>query len=171
MAQNSFGIMAKVEEKKTDSEVQIVEFMLGNDLFAIELYDIKEVIPYAPTTPLPNTPPYIIGIINLRGEITTVIDLKLLLQMKSETTHNENACFIVLDPAFTKRPVGILVDEVLAVSTYTDSDIDRRGSGGDDTGDHIIGVIKKKTKEGDKERTDLIIWIHIRDIMRQIHMS
>ncbi len=164
--------MAKVEEKKADSEIQIVEFMLGKDLFAIELYDIKEVIPFAPTTPLPNTPSYIIGIINLRGEITTVIDLKQLLQMESQTTHNENACFIVLDPAFTKRPVGILVDEVLAVSTYTDSDIDRRGgSGGDDTGDHIIGIIKKKTKEGDKERTDLIIWIHIRDIMRQIHLS
>jgi len=93
--------------------------------------------------------------------------------MKSETTHNENSCFIVLDSAFTKRPVGILVDEVLAVSTYTDSDIDRRGnsSAGDDSTDHIIGIIKKKTKEGDKEKTDLIIWIHIRDIMRQIHLS
>lgn len=56
------------DTKKKD--IQVVEFILGNEHFAIDLFDVREVVEYTNITKLPNSPPYIKGIIDLRGEIT-----------------------------------------------------------------------------------------------------
>ena len=62
--------------RKRQGNIQIVEFVLGKESFAIDLFDVKEVVEYTTITKLPNVPAYIKGIIDLRGEITTIIDLK-----------------------------------------------------------------------------------------------
>ena len=166
--------MAMLSRDQTDKKIgkiQVVEFMLGNDLFAVDLFDIKEVISWTVTTPLPNSPPYIIGIINLRGDVTTIVDLKQLLHITGRDVCDENTGFIVLDSVFTTRPVGIAVDEVLSVSTYHDSDVDRQIGGGGGGTDHIKGIIKKKTRVGDENRTDLLIWLDIQNIINQISLG
>src|SRR5271157_968401 len=63
-------------ERKRQGSIQIVEFILGKERFAIDLFDVKEVVEYTTITKLPNVPAYVKGIIDLRGEITTIIDLK-----------------------------------------------------------------------------------------------
>jgi purine-binding chemotaxis protein CheW len=62
-------------EKSIDT-IQVVEFVLGSEHFAIDLFDVKEVVEYTTITKLPNVPAYVKGIIDLRGEITMIIDLK-----------------------------------------------------------------------------------------------
>ena len=57
-------------------EIQVVEFILGDDIFAINLFDVKEIVEYTRIMPLPGREQFIKGIIDLRGEITTIIDLK-----------------------------------------------------------------------------------------------
>jgi chemotaxis signal transduction protein len=74
---------------KTDAtvdEVQVVEFSLGEDKFAINLFDVRENVESFSITPLPHAASYVKGIIDLRGEITTVIDLKSILKI----THNNS---------------------------------------------------------------------------------
>ena len=87
--------------------IQVVEFILGNDLFAIDLFDTREVITQTEVTPLPNTPPYLKGIIDLRGMITTIIDLKDLMHITTEASGKKKSRIIVLDRSITDKPIGI----------------------------------------------------------------
>ena len=59
-----------------EDEIQVVEFIIGEDKFAVNLFDIKEIVEASRITPLPHAPSHIRGIIDLRGEITTIIDLR-----------------------------------------------------------------------------------------------
>jgi purine-binding chemotaxis protein CheW len=160
--------------KHTDTNeesFQVVEFLLGQDHFAINLFDVKEVVEYSRITRLPNSPSYIKGIIDLRGEITTIIDLKqqLAITAKSSTSEEESR-IIVLDDRLTNSKIGIMVDEVLTVSTYTGAQVDETATAGDE-GTHILGIIKKKTKDKEKEMIQLIIWIDVKSLLSDMERN
>ena len=63
---------------KLSDNIQVVEFLLGDEHFAVDLFEAREVVDYTRITHLPDTPPHIRDIIDVRGEITTIIDLKNL---------------------------------------------------------------------------------------------
>jgi len=149
--------------KKAGKSFQVLEFLLGKEHFAIDLFDVREVVEYTPITQLPNTASCMKGIIDLRGEITTIVDLKDRLHIPTNGTRNvEDGRFIVLDEKLTGVKTGILVDDVLAVSTFDERDVDRASTAGAEEDDAIIGIIKKRTKDKEKEVSELIIWIDIR---------
>lgn len=155
--------MAAGREKLAGKTFQVLEFLLGKEHFAIDLFDVREVVEYTPITELPNTPSYMKGIIDLRGEITTIIDLKDRLHIPaSGTKEEEDGRFIVLDEKLTGVKTGILVDDVLAVSTFERDDVDEASTAGAGDDDAILGIIKKKTREKDTEVSELVIWIDIR---------
>ena len=109
------------------------------------------------------------GIIDLRGEITTIIDLKERLNIMDKSDQPiENSRIIVLDEKITKAKTGILVDDVLAVSTFEHGDIDNTSASGGREDAAINGIIKKKVRDKDQERHELIIWIDIRHLLRDI---
>lgn len=66
---------------------QVCTFFLNNIYFGIDVQNIQEIIRPQETTPIPLAPPDICGLINLRGQIVTVIDLKIRLEMKQETKY------------------------------------------------------------------------------------
>ena len=73
-------VASDVQRGVVGGPVQVVEFLLGREYFAIDLFDVREVVEYTHITHLPSAPEYIRGIIDLRGEITTIIDLKTTLK-------------------------------------------------------------------------------------------
>lgn len=149
----------------TSENLQVVEFLLGKELFAIDLFDVKEVVEYTRITKLPNTPAYIRGIIDLRGEITTIIDLKLKMNIAENIDlSDENKRIIVIDDTITHSKTGIMVDDVASVSTFPIDQVERTSSAmGSSSESHILGIIRKKTRDrGEKESTELVIWIDIR---------
>jgi len=149
--------------------IQVVEFILGNDLFAIDLFDTREVITQTEVTPLPNTPPYLKGIIDLRGMITTIIDLKDLMHISTEASGKKRSRIIVLDRSIADKPIGILVDAVFSVTTYGQEDIDRENNSAKDSHRDILGVIRKKTKvSGEKDKGGLVVWLDIRTMIGKI---
>lgn len=151
--------------------VQVVEFVLGKEHFAIDLFDVREVVEYTTITKLPNTPQYIRGIIDLRGEITTIIDLKQRLNIHEESTVDEtNRRIIVLDEKITKSKVGIMVDDVSSVSTFENSQVDRTSANGENADTSIIGIIKKQVHVKNKAVNELIIWIDIKSLLNDIQM-
>ncbi len=154
------------------NEIQVVEFILSNERFAIDLFDVREVVEYTTITKLPNVPPYIRGIIDLRGEITTIVDLKQRLNIiDSSESISEYSRIIVLDEQITSAKIGILVDDVTSVSTFADELVDRNSTliARQDT--VIKGIIKRKVKEKDKEFNELIIWIDIKKLLSDIDFS
>jgi purine-binding chemotaxis protein CheW len=166
-------VSQELAEPKKDGHqagmLQVVEFLLGKEHYAVDLFDVREVVEYTSITKLPNTPSYMRGIIDLRGEITTIIDLKERLNiLEKSDLPEENSRIIVLDEKITKAKTGIMVDDVLAVSTFERGDIDSTSASGAQEDAAILGIIKKKIKEKEHERHELIIWIDIRHLLKDI---
>jgi purine-binding chemotaxis protein CheW len=153
---------------KTAGSLQVVEFILGNELFAIDLFDTREVINSTDITPLPNTPGFIKGIIDLRGVITTIIDLKEMMNITQEAGGKKKSRIIVLDQSVSQKMIGVLVDDVLAVTTYADDDIDKDAHASQNNERDILGIIRKKTKTADRDKSELIIWLDIKTMIKKI---
>lgn len=174
MAARDAGIRVKssgtTDREGEQENIQVVEFRLGHEQYAIDLFDVKEVVENSAITRLPNTPPYLKGVIDLRGEITTIVDLNQRLNVITEgpVIASDNRRIIVLDEKLTHVKTGIIVDEVSSVSTFEKSSVDRMSAslGQDDSA--ILGIIRKKTKVREKERSELVVWIDIRQILRDI---
>lgn len=100
------------EEKSTSQIERYIKFKLGKESFAIKLLDIKEVIPVPELTPLPGSPAYYQGIMNLRGQIISIIDLRKKLNVVSEDGPNEEAVIII---ELEGVAIGLVVDEIFSV--------------------------------------------------------
>lgn len=168
MSEAQSGGMVTPAGKKREN-IQVVEFVLGKEHYAIDLFDVKEVVEYTSITRLPNVPDYVKGIIDLRGEITTIIDLKYRLNInETSMVAAEASRIIVLDDRMTRSKVGILVDDVTSVSTFEANQVDYTSASLNKEDTAIIGIIKRKVRIRDKETNELIIWIDIRTLLRDI---
>jgi purine-binding chemotaxis protein CheW len=96
---------------------QYVEFGIGNEQYAIRIQDIHEIIKIQGITHIPNVMPYVKGVINLRGKIVPVINLRHLFQLL-EKEHTKLTRIVVVH--HQEDTVGIIVDRVNKVTTFTD---------------------------------------------------
>jgi purine-binding chemotaxis protein CheW len=70
--------------QNTEAAVELIEFRLAQERYAIPTADVREVYPLKNLTPLPCTPPYVLGIINVRGQILPVIDIKRFFDLPQQ---------------------------------------------------------------------------------------
>ena len=91
-------------------------FKLGEEVYGIEILKVQEIIGLMRVTPVPRTPHFIRGVINLRGKIIPVVELRLNFGLES-IADTEKTCIIVIqvETARAKVTMGILVDEVSEV--------------------------------------------------------
>lgn len=89
--------------------IKAVEFKLSNEKYAIESKYVREVLPLKELTTVPCTPPYILGIVNVRGQILSIIDLRVFFELARETV-TQSAKIIVLSS--NEMELGILADEL-----------------------------------------------------------
>ncbi|MBT3984132.1 MAG: hypothetical protein HOE90_22445 [Bacteriovoracaceae bacterium] len=108
------------ENLKTEELNRYLEFDLGNQSYAVHLLSVKEVITVPDTTPLPNGPDYFVGIMNLRGQIISVVDLRKKLRIESKTLGLEEAVVIV---DLQGVSIGLIVDSINKVLNFSISDI------------------------------------------------
>lgn len=152
--------------------VQVVEFVIGDELFAIDLFDTREVITTPDVTPIPNAPSYITGMIDLRGVITTIIDLREMMHITRESTGKKRSRVIVLDNTVCEKMIGILVDDVYSVTTYTKIDIDQEVHSSGESHQDILGVIRKHRKDAKgKEKGVLVIWLDIKKMIERVEKN
>lgn len=117
-------------------------FSLEKDQFAIPLLQVKEVIGDVKITPIPDRPSYFKGIINLRGQVLSIIDLKDKMRLKTSTSQKSRT-IIILD--FESAHIGVLVDSVDCVSTYDEGDLDNvHVINGMNTSEGVQNVAKKE---------------------------
>jgi purine-binding chemotaxis protein CheW len=148
---------------------QVVEFVIGDELFAVDLFDTREVINTPDVTPIPNAPPFITGMIDLRGVITTIIDLRVMMNITRESTGKKRSRVIVLDKTVSEKMIGILVDDVYSVTTYSKDDIDQGAHSSNESHRDILGVIRKHRKDaGGKDKRTLVIWLDIKRMIGRV---
>lgn len=92
--------------------LEILEFRLAYESYGIESSFVREVCPLGDFTPLPGTPPFVLGIINLRGEILSVIDIKKFFELPEKGLSDLNKVIIVHN---RDMEFGILADAVIGV--------------------------------------------------------
>ncbi len=102
--------------------LQILTFYLGAEEYGLPLVQAREILGLVPTTTLPNAAKHVVGLINLRGEILPVFDLRLLFKLQSKSHHDEQDCILVAETQ--GEPFGLKVDGVHQVLTLSADRID-----------------------------------------------
>lgn len=125
-------------------EGKYLTFTLAEEEYGIGILKIKEIIGMMPITSVPRTPPFVKGVINLRGKVIPVIDLRLRFNMPA-MEYTERTCIIVVEISgeSSKVVIGIVVDSVSEVLNIKASDIENTPTFGTrlDT-DYILGMAK-----------------------------
>ena len=125
-------------------EGKYLTFALGREEYGIGIRKVKEIIGILPITPVPRTPGYMKGVINLRGKVIPVVDLRLKFGME-QIGHTERTCIIVVEASQPSGAVltGIMVDSVSEVLNVKVGDIEDAPDFGVrlDT-DYILGLAK-----------------------------
>ncbi|HUU41691.1 MAG TPA: chemotaxis protein CheW [Desulfatiglandales bacterium] len=131
-----------------NKEGKYLTFSLNKEEYGIGILKIKEIIGMMPITPVPKTPEYIKGVINLRGKVIPIVDLRLRFDM-DEIDYNERTCIIVVEIGTQADTVmiGIVVDSVSEVLNIKGEDIEDTPTFGTSLSiDYILGLAKT---EGD----------------------
>jgi len=148
------NLIVKTEEQPQD-ELQLVAFFLQGEEFAVDIQRVREVLKLPPITPLPQSLDFIEGVINLRGEVIPVVDLRKRFRL-ADASKSDKARIIIVE--IEEGLVGLIVDSVTEVLHLIPSAIEpppRRLAG--TRSEFISGV----GKLGDR----LIIILHLEKIL------
>ncbi|MBP8022644.1 MAG: purine-binding chemotaxis protein CheW [Azonexus sp.] len=104
---------------------QYLTFTLGGEMFAVAILNVKEIIEYGSVTEIPMMPPFIRGVINLRGAVVPVIDLSCRFGGKSTSVARRTCIIIIeLEQDEQKHDIGVMVDAVSEVLEIARSEIE-----------------------------------------------
>lgn len=138
-------------KKDSGSKSKFLTFHLGNEKYGIPVLKTREIIgANVAIHELPNFPACHKGVIELRNETFSIIDLKMLFGM-GETNIADKTSIVIVEiqkPDQTVIQIGLLVDHVDEVMDFLDSEIESGSSAGQPEFEHIIGFGKKKTVDG-----------------------
>ena len=127
-----------------DKEGKYLTFTLAEEEYGIGILKIKEIIGMLPITSVPQTPDFVKGVINLRGKVIPVMDLRLRFGMPS-IDYTERTCIIVVEIAGSTGTIliGIVVDAVSEVLNIKGDDIEKTPTFGTKLNtDYILGMAK-----------------------------
>jgi len=118
-------------------------FKLGRESYGLPVLGVREIIRICPITPVPKMPAYIKGVINLRGKVIPILDLRAKFQLSSES-YGERACIVVVQvgalPASVKL-MGAIVDAVEEVVQLSEAELEPTPDfGGAPRTDYILGM-------------------------------
>ena len=136
--------MTADNEAKASSETRrYLEFFLGGESYAVELLKVKEVITPPEMTPIPKAPAYVWGLMNLRGLVLTVIDLRKKLGITPEKEVSQNAV-IIFD--LGERMVGVVVDSIQKVLNLPVSAIKPVPDSDGPSSVHLLGILQNESR-------------------------
>lgn len=108
-----------------DTDQKLLTFSLSSEAYGVSILKIREIIGMMDITPVPKTPDFIKGVINLRGKIIPVMDLRLKFGMQAQD-YNDRTCIIVAEIEIkgVQKLLGVVVDMVSEVVTISDDQIE-----------------------------------------------
>lgn len=130
----------------TDREGKYLTFVLAGEEYGISILKIKEIIGMMPITTIPQTPEFVKGVINLRGKVIPVVDLRLRFGMQ-KIDYTERTCIVVVEISGGSGTVmiGVVVDSVSEVLNIRAKDIEETPAFGTKLNtDYILGMAKSE---------------------------
>ena len=109
-----------VPAEAAGERIEVVEFLLASEHYAIESHYVREVYSLENLTPLPCTPAFVLGIVNVRGEILSVIDIRRFFDLPQQGLTDLNKVIIVRSQ---EMEIGILADAILGARSIARADI------------------------------------------------
>jgi purine-binding chemotaxis protein CheW len=126
-----------------DPMTQWVTFHLEEEKYGVPVEQVKEVLRYTEITPVPGAPDYVLGIINLRGNVVTILDTRKRFALEDREPDDETR-FVILEVA--DQTVGILVDSVSEVMRLRQTEIEHAPNvGNDESSKYIQGVASRES--------------------------
>ena len=148
-------------EAVTDPVIQLVTFKLADETYGIDVMHVQEVLRISEIAPVPGAPAYVLGIINLRGNVVTVIDTRSRFGLPSAETDDSSRIVIIESEEMV---VGILVDSVAEVVELNQSEIDSAPNvGNDESSRYIQGVANRES--------DLLIVVDLNKLLTEEEWS
>ncbi|MBN1818705.1 MAG: purine-binding chemotaxis protein CheW [Sedimentisphaerales bacterium] len=138
------SINTKIAPEIASKEGKYLTFALGHEEYGLEILKVREIIGYMDITAVPQTPAHVKGVINLRGQVIPVVDLRLKFGMQEEEV-TEQTCIIVVEIDNGKQQfnTGIVVDRVSEVLDIQEEQIEEAPQfGGGTEADFILGMGK-----------------------------
>lgn len=139
---NSKSVAMAAENE--DAVLQWVTFKLDDETYGINVMQVQEVLRYSEIAPVPGAPYYVLGIINLRGNVVTVIDTRCRFGLAGSEI-NDSTRIVIIE--VEKQVMGILVDSVAEVVYLRRSEIDNTPNvGTEDSAKFIQGVSNRENE-------------------------
>lgn len=135
------------EETQDEEETRVLEFTLDGEHFCLDIEYIEEIVKKETITRVPNTEDFVEGVVDLRGQITTILNPKVILE-KENTEAGDLIIVFDVDSFDDQGNVGWVVDDVRQVSPITKSDVNDPPM----ADDHINGVIDRDDED------EFVIW-------------
>lgn len=143
----------------------LVQFEIGGVNYALDIQIAREIVEMIPITPVPRAPAHIAGIINLRGEITNILNLNHLMGLPAGEEVDNRKIIVIVSEAANGSNVGLIVDDVQSVLQVSEDNIDQMDNSLSKEA-YVKGIIKIGNEESSDK--NLIIWIDIAEILADI---
>jgi purine-binding chemotaxis protein CheW len=165
----------QIAKKETEKSLtfDVVEFELCGEKYALDINLAREIVEMMPITPIPCSPDYLRGIMNLRGEITNIINITNILGLPAQADDSGNKIIVLSAEATGGENIGVIVDDVQSVIQINERDVEHLGEGlSSQSSMHIKGIIKIGSrgldKKSDTDEKDLVIWLDMLKVIEDL---
>ena len=143
------------ETENTHEPLELISFRIADQEFCLDIMAVREIRGWTAATPLPHSPPYVRGVINLRGAVLPILDLKTRLGLG---VSEPSARSVIIVVHIDKRLVGLLVDGVSEILAANRAAVQPTPNVGCDTVSRFVrGIIPQEGR--------MISWIALDDIL------
>ena len=145
---------------------QHLTFILGGEEYGVDILKVQEIRGWEPATPIPNTPDFVLGVINLRGIVVPIIDLRVRFSLDSADFGSATVVVIVkIVQNETERTIGLVVDAISDVYSVAESDINEAPEmGGALATEYITGLTTVDEKMIILLNVDLLVNVGVLDL-------
>jgi purine-binding chemotaxis protein CheW len=135
------GPMKRSRQQDRGPRTEFLAFVLGGDVYAAPVALVREILKPPPLTPVPRAPNAILGIVSVRGQLVTVLDLRRRLRL-GEAPMSRKARILLVN-ADSGEVIGVYVDEVLQVYRLSDAEIEPAAAAlGGEVAGYIAGIAR-----------------------------
>lgn len=152
---------SKVARRGRDEIREFLAFGLAGERFALPLGSVREILKLAPITEVPRARPHVLGILSVRGRITTVLDLRRRLRMGAAQPTKASRILLVEG---TDEVVGLLVDEVHQVYRLHEDEIELAAVVAGDLSEYVLGIGRPG---GEDDQDDILILLDPEPLLRR----
>lgn len=134
--------LTELQSDQVDQLEKYLTFWCGEQLFGISIAQVVQIIQMQSITPLPEFPPYVKGVICLRGEIIPIIDTRLRLG-KPEVAYSDHTCIVII--SVRDHSFGLVVDGVESVEDIADDEIKAPPTNAANQTNYLIGIAQRQS--------------------------